>query len=228
MYTFCPSKIHFGIYCMDGTRQFTGKNWARRVKTWFQQPAQKKIRAQRRKVKAAALAPRPASGPLRPVVHCPTQKYNSKLRLGRGFTLEELKDAGISRKLAGTVGIAVDPRRTNKSVESLQANVLRLKEYKARLIVFPRKASRTKKGDSSKEEIANAQQLKGAIIPLPKPAAVGTLVPLTEEMKSFKAYAALRAARTEASLVGIRLKKSKGGDKKDDATVPKGGTVDED
>lgn len=90
------------------------------------------------------------------------------------------------------------------------------------MVVFPRKGSRTKNGDSSKEEIATAQQLKGAIIPLPKTADATSFVPLTEEMKSFKAYAALRAARTEAALVGIRLKKAKGGDKKDDgAAAPK-------
>ena len=145
-----------------------------------------------------------------------------------GLILFFLNDAGISRKVAGTVGIAVDVRRTNKSVESLQANVQRLKEYKARLIVFPRKGSRTKNGDSSKEELAVAQQLKGAILPISKSYDASAFVPLTEEMKSFKAYAALRAGRTETSLVGIRLKKSQGGEKKDDATVPKGGTVDDD
>lgn len=53
------------------------KKWARRVKTWLDQPAQKKIRRDRRKQKAAAIAPRPSSGALRPLVHCPTQKVNN-------------------------------------------------------------------------------------------------------------------------------------------------------
>ena len=35
--------------------------------------------------------PRPIAGPLRPAVRPPTQRYNMKLRAGRGFTLEELK-----------------------------------------------------------------------------------------------------------------------------------------
>jgi len=35
--------------------------------------------------------PRPTSGPLRPVVHGQTLKYNMKVRAGKGFTLEELK-----------------------------------------------------------------------------------------------------------------------------------------
>lgn len=74
----------------------------------------------KRAAKAAALAPRPTGGLLRPAVHCPTIKYNSKLRLGRGFSLEELKAAGIPAKFAATIGIAVDPRRVNKSAESLE------------------------------------------------------------------------------------------------------------
>jgi hypothetical protein len=41
--------------------------------------------------KAKALFPRPAAGPLRPVVRGQTIKYNSKQKLGRGFSLEELK-----------------------------------------------------------------------------------------------------------------------------------------
>lgn len=57
--------------------------------------------------------------------------------------------AGIHKKVARTIGISVDPRRRNKSTESLQANVQRLKEYRSKLILFPRKPSAPKKGDSS-------------------------------------------------------------------------------
>ena len=56
------------------------------------------------------VAPRPVKT-LRPVIRCPTLKYNVKQRLGRGFTLEELKSAGVSKKMAQTIGISVDPRR---------------------------------------------------------------------------------------------------------------------
>lgn len=35
--------------------------------------------------------PRPAAGVLKPIVQCNSIKYNTKQRLGRGFTLEELK-----------------------------------------------------------------------------------------------------------------------------------------
>lgn len=48
-------------------------------------------------------------------------QYNSKVRLGRGFNVEELKEAGISKKMALTIGIAVDHRRTNKSVSATAA-----------------------------------------------------------------------------------------------------------
>eukprot|EP01047_Picozoa_sp_COSAG01_P058206 COSAG01_NODE_6827_length_3482_cov_1.990245_4_plen_211_part_00 len=42
-------------------------------------------------VQAEAMFPRPTSGLLRPAVRPPTQRYNMKLRPGRGFTLQELK-----------------------------------------------------------------------------------------------------------------------------------------
>ena len=69
------------------------KHWQRRVKTWFDQPGKKKTRRLKRLKKAAEVAPRPAAGLLRPIVHCPTFKYNSRVRAGKGFTLEELKVA---------------------------------------------------------------------------------------------------------------------------------------
>lgn len=52
--------------------------------------------------------------------------------------------AGIPKKLAPTIGIAVDHRRRNRSLESLQANVQRLKTYKAKVVVFPRRARKFK------------------------------------------------------------------------------------
>ena len=124
------------------------KAWQNYVRTWFDQPGRKKRRRVARQKRALAIAPRPVAGSLRPVVRCPTFKYNTKVRSGRGFTLEELKTAGISVRSAKTIGISVDHRRKNKSTESLQANVQRLKEYKSKLIVFPRKQSKPKAGDS--------------------------------------------------------------------------------
>ena len=67
------------------------KNWQERVKTWFNQPMRKARRRKNRIKKALKIAPRPASGPLRPIVRCPTFRYHGKVRCGRGFSLEELK-----------------------------------------------------------------------------------------------------------------------------------------
>lgn len=44
-----------------------------------------------RQKKAVKIFPRPTAGPLRPVVHGQTLKYNMKVRAGKGFSLEELK-----------------------------------------------------------------------------------------------------------------------------------------
>lgn len=144
---------------------------------------------------------------MRPLVHCPTQKYNSKVKLGRGFTLEELKGAGIEPKFAQTVGIAVDHRRTNKCAESLTTNVDRLKEYKEKLILFPRRLKRVKNGDSDKAATSDAQQLVGDVMPVPATASAVSFVAITEEMKAVKAYGQLREARNEKRLMGKRLKR---------------------
>lgn len=48
-------------------------------------------RRKARQAKARRIAPRPVAGPLRPQVRCPTIRYHTKVRAGRGFTLEELK-----------------------------------------------------------------------------------------------------------------------------------------
>ncbi len=111
------------------------KEWDMRVKTWLDQPARKQRRRQARQAKAVKISPRPVAGALRPVVRCPTQKYNMKLRAGRGFTLEEIKAAGLTKAKAASIGIAVDHRRSNKSQESLVANTDRLKLYLSKLVL---------------------------------------------------------------------------------------------
>merc|ERR1712098_638149 len=100
---------------VHSTRKFR-KYWQRYVKTWFNQPARKKSRRLARDKKAEAIAPRPIAGCVRPVVHPPTVKYNAKVRVGRGFTLAEIKAVGLGRLEARSLGIAVDARRRNRSV----------------------------------------------------------------------------------------------------------------
>ena len=110
------------------------KDWQRRVRVWFDQAGRKKSRRNARAAKAAALGMRPLQ-PLRPAVRGQTLKYNTKLRQGRGFTIEELKAAGIRKVEALSIGIPVDHRRKNRSEEGLKLNADRLKAYKERLIV---------------------------------------------------------------------------------------------
>ncbi|KAI3751884.1 hypothetical protein L2E82_22975 [Cichorium intybus] len=183
------------------------KHWQNYVKTWFNQPARKTRRRNARQAKAVKVFPRPA-GQLRPQVHCQTLKYNMKLREGRGFSLEELKGAGIPKKLAPTIGIAVDHRRRNRSLEGLQANIQRLKTFKAKLVIFPRRARKTKAGDSTPEELASATQIQGPVLPIVREKAAVELVKITDEMKSFNAYSKLRVERTNKRHLGARLKRA--------------------
>jgi len=176
------------------------------IRTWFNQPARKTRRRAARAAKAAAIAPRPTAGLLRPIVHPSTVKYNYKLRQGRGFTFAELKEAGVNRKEARSIGIAVDHRRKNHSAESLQMNVQRLKEYKAKLIVFPRKRGKPKAGDADTAELDKAEQLKGAILAKPKITPAEEPMAVTKEMKDFDAYHTIRMARADFRLFGIRQK----------------------
>ena len=126
----------------------------------------------------------------------------------RGFTLEELKAAGISKGLAQTIGIAVDFRRRNKSVESLQANTQRLKEYKSKLILFPLNSKKPKKGEATPEEISKATQLAGQVMPVKPVVKRVRAMEITDEMKNFKAFQTIRQARAFKRLHGIRAKKA--------------------
>jgi len=185
------------------------KKWQNYVKTWFNQPARKQRRHNNRVSKARRVFPRPTTA-LRPVVRCPTFRYNTRVRAGRGFTLEELKAAKIPKRFAPTIGISVDKRRRNKSVESLQLNSQRLKVYKSKLILFPRNAKKPQKGDATAEEIKVAQQLKGTIMPIsPFIVKKEKARVLSEDDKKFSPYAVLRTARATLALHGIRAKRAK-------------------
>ncbi|KAF8529935.1 60S ribosomal protein L13 [Gautieria morchelliformis] len=177
------------------------KDWQRRVRTWFDQPGRKLRRRQARKTKVAALGVRPLK-PLRPAVRAPTVRYNTKVREGRGFTFAELKDAGIGRKAARGLGIVVDHRRRNLSEEGKKLNVERLVDYRKRLIVFPKKANKPKKGDSTGAELqAATTRLPPA---LPAPYVHEAPRKITGDEREFKAYRALRDARAIARHDGMR------------------------
>lgn len=185
------------------------KDWDKRVKTWFNQPAKKVSRRKARVHKAISIFPRPVQGLLRPIVRPPTIRYNAKTRLGRGFTLDELKGAGVNRKVAQTIGIAVDYRRRNKSEQSYRVNVLRLKAYKSKLVLFPRDKKHPKKGDSPAEELKKVTQVKGTVLPIQVPAPKVHTVNKSDINPKASAFAALRKARANARLIGVRAKRAK-------------------
>merc|ERR1712029_1298798 len=188
------------------------KDWQRYVRVHFDQPGKKKSRRNARVAKAAKVAPRPVDK-LRPVVRCPTVKYNRRVRPGRGFSLTELKAAGIPRKFARTIGISVDPRRQNLSEESLKANVERLQEYRKKLILFPRRNGKTKQGDASVEEVKAAK--KGDTVKSTKEVLpIKNTVTFEEgSIKNYEptenAYRLLREQRAEARYQGAREKRAK-------------------
>lgn len=126
-----------------------------------------------------------------------------------------IQAAGIPRKLAQTIGIAVDPRRQNLSEESLKLNVERLQEYKKRLILFPRKTGQPKKGDASLEEVRKAKSKEGivrnnaSVLPIKNVAKVTEADPRKVQNEEGGAYRKLRIARSNARLVGVREKRAK-------------------
>jgi len=141
----------------------------------------------------------------------------------------DIKEANIPRKLAPTIGISVDPRRANLSQETVAVNVERLKAYRARLILFPRKSGQHKTLDASKEDVKAAQEEHGEIIKhlgkvLPienvsREAAVGEVKRSEMGEGTKDAYRTLRLARSDARLVGVREKRAKA--KADEATAAK-------
>uniref|UniRef100_A0A2K5YUC0 Large ribosomal subunit protein eL13 n=1 Tax=Mandrillus leucophaeus TaxID=9568 RepID=A0A2K5YUC0_MANLE len=163
------------------------KDWQRRMATWFSQQARKIRRVRALQAKARRMA----SGPSQPIV----SPYHTEASVGRGFSLKELRVAGIHKKVARIIGIFVDPRRWNKST----ANVQRLKEY-------PRPP---KKGDSSAEELKLAAQLTGPVMPTQNVYKKEKARVVTEEEKNVKALASLRMARANARIFGIWAKRAK-------------------
>lgn len=129
----------------------------------------------------------------------------------------------------------MDNRRVNYSKESLVANVDRLKDYKARLILFPRKSGQFKKLDSSAEEVKAAKAAfaaegktegystnVGSTLPIknPLPEEAVTEVKRDSLPKGEEAaFRKLRIARSDARLQGTREKRAK--DRAEEAAAAK-------
>lgn len=139
----------------------------------------------------------------------------------------ELKEAGIPRKLAPTIGISVDARRQTTNQETLTTNVARLKAYKARLILFPRKSGQHKKLDSSAEDVKMAEDeskiVKKVTAAIPIDSGVGLKHAFQEIKKGDmpkgeeNAFRKLRIARSDARQAGVREKREKAKAEAEDA-----------
>lgn len=135
-------------------------------------------------------------------------------------------------RFARSVGIAVDHRRRNKSVESLQVNTQRLKEYKSKLIIFPRHPNKKlRKGEATvcqlfimsisfkvllngclsdqiltqEEERKVAVQLKGEVLPIKQIKKKEKLRPVTAKEKRFRAFSVVKQVRTVVNYSDMSL-----------------------
>ena len=157
--------------------------------------------------------PRPIQK-LRPVVSSCTRRYAGKVRYGRGFTLAELKAAGLSATFARTVGIAVDHRRTSTSEEALQLNTERLNTYKSKLILFPRRDGKAKKGlinDATAAQVQSASaanQPSGKLLPRAAATSEDKFEAITADMKKVNPHSVARIAWTNKRYAGRRQKKA--------------------
>jgi len=144
-----------------------------------------------------------------------------------------LKNASLNPKYARTIGIAVDPRRQNTSLECRDLNVKRLKAYLAKLILFPGKTTRKlakkpepmKEGkveakkprkqivpEASAEKIGSAaakeQSTKKVVLPVPEPKLREKPQGITAEMKAAKNYYRIRVEKVKQKYAGIRKKRA--------------------
>jgi len=199
------------------------KDWQRYVRTWFDQPGQKERRRDARELRAKRIAPRPLHL-LRPAVRGQTNKYNTKVREGRGFTKAELKGAGISARAARGVGIAVDKRRRNMSEEAFTKNVSRLKHYKSRLVIFPRKPTKKtyKQGDTKEWKgavVADNLHVHRQVEPVENKLPAFPQRKATKDEREAEVAKLLRKTLLDAKLWGRREKRRK--DKEEAAKAPK-------
>ena len=107
-----------------------------------------------------------------------------------------MKEAGLTGAFAQTVGIAVDHRRHNKNAETMAVNVKRLNAYKSKLILFPNKDGKVKKGmipDSTADKLKSAEQNKvSSVFGLPPVVKTSPPEAITKEMLQGRVYEKLR------------------------------------
>ena len=136
------------------------------------------------------------------------------MKLGRGFTFAEIREAGLTPQFAQSVGIAVDHRRHNKNAEYQAANVARLNQYKAKLLLFPRHDGVAKKGvinDSTADQLKSAgeQNTTDGVFEVPRVSRRCKPAALTKDGLAFRAYHNLRLARVNKRYAGVRAKRAR-------------------
>ena len=186
------------------------KHWMRRVRCYFNVSSHKTLRRNARSAKAAARSPAPVDL-LRPLAKCNTRRYSDKIRFGRGFSLEEVRAAGLTPAFARTIGIAVDHRRHGSNVMEA-GNIERLNRFKSNLVIFPRLAGAPKKGeinDSTTGLEGTTQNTEGGVYALPRVTRRAGIAAITKDMKSEKTYIKLRSARVNRKYEGKRVKAAK-------------------
>ena len=63
-------------------------------------------------------------------------------------------------------------------------------------------------GDASPEELANAVQVQGPVLPIVREKPTVDIVTVTDELKANKAYSKLRLERMNERLTGVRKKRA--------------------
>ncbi|AEA39114.1 60S ribosomal protein L13 (nucleomorph) [Cryptomonas paramecium] len=114
------------------------KHWQIFVKTWFNQPLQKKKRKNSRIHKEKKRLVDNAPNYIKPLVHCSGPRHNTRIKFGRGFSVNEIKKANIPINYSNSLGIKIDKRRKTSNSLTLY-NIRRLKDYKSKIIHFDQK-----------------------------------------------------------------------------------------
>ncbi|KAI9549991.1 Ribosomal protein L13e containing protein [Daphnia sinensis] len=183
------------------------KHWQRNVRVWLNQSQRKHRRLIARRAKAASLSPRPIEA-LRPAVRCQTIRYNHRARLGRGFTLAEVKAAGLGVQFARSVGISVDHRRKNRNQESLELNKNRLLAYVNKLVLFPRnEKAQSPRPSQDNQKVASASTVNALPALVKRVRSVSKLE--LERLRKTGAYRSLRQEWNNQRNEGKRLKKER-------------------
>ncbi|XP_042754154.1 60S ribosomal protein L13-1 isoform X2 [Lactuca sativa] len=120
--------------------------------------------------------------------------FNQPARKTRRCNVRQAKAVKVFPRPAGSLRPQVHCQTLKYNMKLREGRGFSLEELKA--------------GDSTPEELANATQVHGQVLPIVREKPVVELVKITEEMKSFNAYAKLRVERTNKRHLGARLKRA--------------------